>query len=663
MNRQQISEAVDEINVETSSLNRRRFLGQMGLSGLATGVTLGMSGHNILHAANSKRPAKPNFVILLADDLGWQDIGCYDIDEGAPFETPNMDRLAKEGIRFTQGYSPAPTCAPSRVAMIGGQHPARTGRTHVYGGRPPKPWNSDHFRLIPPFYTARLEESATTIPEALKPLGYKSIHVGKWHISYNHNSFPHAKDQGFDYGSRDLGVSRRMPDRLNGFATSEDGDKYKLDENGFAYDKLTEDCIGFMDKAKSNPFFAFYSAFLVHTPIQTRNQRLLKKYCDKLGIEYPPPAGVWNKEKNDGEGQRNPYYCAMVEEFDYYIGRVINYLKKTPDPRWQGHQLIENTYILLSSDNGGCETAGPEIITDNYPLHKGKKYGYEGGIRVPMIISGPDLAQNKVSDVMINQLDFYPTFLKLAGEDPYSAKYSELQLDGCDISTLLYQDPGNGSLVKDKSGKVRQWMYWHFPHGQGQHSMIRAKGWKLVKNYDSVDNPAKQPFELYKLYDGKGKRVDIEEKKNIANEYPEITDKLKKILERQLDEVGALYPHYNPKFKRKLKNKELVPTVSRHAKKGNVAQVYYQENGARVVKANFIYTLKGGVKHNEEWFQLEAKLNSGKKMAECEIPEKATHYLFNLIDENNFLVSSVDVKDSVRQKMSTTTAHLAIENK
>ena len=200
----------------------------------------------------------------------------------------------------------------------------------------------------------------------------------------------------------------------------------------------------------------------------------------------------------------------MVEMLDFYIGHVMSYLKETEDPRWPGHKLIENTYVIFTSDNGGMERVPGEEITDNYPLDKGKINAKEGGVRVPFLVAGPDIKSNQNSNVMVNGLDFYPTILSWTG----TLKPKVQILDGCDLSILLANDPTDSSLVKDRNGKVRNSMIWHFPHGVAQQSTIRIGGWKLIKNYIS----RKPDVELYHLYSGypkKSKRVDIEESENL----------------------------------------------------------------------------------------------------------------------------------------------------
>ena len=598
-----------------------------------------------LNASAADRPEKPNLLLILADDLGWQDLKCYDIDAPSPYETPFIDSLAKEGVLFTQAYSPAPTCAPSRCGIMSGKYPARLNKTHVYGGEVPKPWQEKHYRLVEPYYKARLEMSEVTIAEALKPYGYFSGHIGKWHMAVNHHSFPQPKDQGFDWTSSHLGVSARMrnPDRTGGFATDAANDPYRLDANGFAFDQTTEDAITFLKEANDRPFFCYFATWYVHYPIQTRTKSLLEKYCKKLGIPFPVKDEPMTKP-----GQNNPYYASMVEEFDYMVKRVVSYLKETDDPRWPGHKLIENTYVFLTSDNGGMDAHATEIITDNAPLLRGKQWAYEGGIRVPFIITGPGIQKNLQSDVLINGLDIFPTFLKLAG----ASAPDGVTPDGCDLSALLHENPQNPALVKTADGAVRDTMYWHFPHGRAQHAAIRRGDWKLIQNFDWRDNPAKSEFELYRLTAG-GKRSDIEESKDVSEKYPEKFNELKTDLAKWLGGVNASLPHYSPEFPGTLMNKEKAPAVTGGGHAGGVAWVTFETAPkAKVEKAFLMYTLNGGAGVDEEWFRVPAQLNAAAGRAEAAVPAGTTHFVFTLIDENNFLINSVNAGDMASMRGS-----------
>lgn len=600
------------------------------IQALATCAVLGAIGF-AAPAFSQDRPDKPNVVLLLTDDLGWQDVGCYDIDEPCPYETPNIDRLSQQGVLFRQAYSPAPTCAPSRAAILSGKHPARTQKTHVVGGAPPSPY-TERTPLISPWYSGRMKLSEITIAEGLRENGYRTGHAGKWHVAINHFAFPQPEDQGFDFTRAERGVTRPMrPNRLSGFASDADDDPYKLDEDGFPFHQNVADAMSFMDEAKAEPFFLYHATYLVHAPIHTRSERLLRKYCEKMKVPFPTDPKIWELE-----GQRNPFYGAMVEMLDHYVGNVLRYLDTTEDPRWPGHPLSENTYVIFTSDNGGMERHPGEIITDNYPLDKGKINAKEGGVRVPLIIRGPGIAPGTESNAMVNGLDFYPTILSWTG----TPKPAEQHLDGTDLSSLLASDPTDASLIVGRDGKRRDSMFWHFPHSSMQ-STLRVGGYKLIRNWDDVLQGGGNPLELYRLYDERNQRVDIEESNNLAADMPEKAAAMNEELQRRLDETAASTPYLNPNCLRRLPNKEKVCEVSDHGRDGNIVWATFQTNGAKVVKANLIYTDNGGERY-EEWYRLPAKIVGDR--VEVELPKEATHYVFNLIDENHFLVSYPTMK-------------------
>ncbi|MEP4077260.1 MAG: sulfatase [Haloferula sp.] len=585
-------------------------------------------------SAQAERPAKPNVVLILTDDLGWQDVKCYDIDEPSPAETPNLDALAKKGVLFWQAYSPAPTCAPSRCAIMSGDHPARAQKTHVVGGAPPKPNNAKGSRIMDPWYSGRMPADTITLARAMKQNGYVTGHAGKWHIAINHNAFPQPEDVGFDYTRSDRGAHSGMKDRLSGFATDAKDDPYRLDENGMPFHQNNEDALTFLRENKEKPFFLYYATWLVHAPIMTRNEALLDKYVKKLGVDPK------HTNKKEVPGQLNPFYFAMVEALDYYMGQVFEYLETTEDPRWPGHKLSENTYIIFTSDNGGMEGSPKERYTDNRPLDRGKISAKEGGTRVPLIVVGPDIAEKVETDVMVNGLDFYPTILSLTGSETPKGK----ALDGCDLSPLLLKDPTNPALVKEADGSVRDTMMWHFPHGSAMESTIRVGDFKLIRNYDHVEDPSTPDLELFQLYstrDGKQERVDIEEAKNLADKMPEKTQELDRLLSEVLSEMKASYPSFNPNVRAPLPNKESVPEIVSVKQQGSTVRVRYQEKGAKVVRAQLIYSMNGGARY-EEWFRAPAELGEAG-VASVQLPKGTTHYFVNLIDENDFLVSHPDL--------------------
>ena len=586
-----------------------------------------------LLGAEDGRPEKPNVVLILTDDLGWQDVKCYDIDEPSPYETPNIDALAKKGVLFWQAYSPSPTCAPSRCAIMSGNHSARAQKTHVVGGAPPAPI-SKNWRMMDPWYSGRIPADEFTLAKALKEDGYTTGHSGKWHMAIDHHAFPQPEDVGFDYTRASRGSRGGMDDRLKDFATDEADDPFRLDENGFPFHETNEDALTFLKENKEKPFFLYYATWLVHAPIHTRSEERLKKYTERLGID---PAHTPKKEV---PGQQNPFFAAMVEELDYYLGTVFNYLDNTDDPRWPGHKLSENTYLIFTSDNGGMEGGPKERYTDNNPLDRGKISAKEGGTRVPLIITGPQIPAGVQTDVLANGLDFYPTILSMVGADRPEGK----NLDGCDLLPLLHGDPGDPTLVKHADGSARETMVWHFPHGGALESTIRTGDYKLIRNYDHVNNPETPELELFRLYETKGgeqTRVDIEEAVNLAESMPEKTQEMNKHLTERLEEMKASYPYYNPNTAAPLPNKEKVPTVTAATREEQSVEFAYQVNGAKVVHADLIYTLNGGDRY-EEWFRMPASL-TGSGRVTAQLPKGTTHYYLNLVDENQFLRSYPEV--------------------
>ena len=397
-----------------------------------------------------------------------------------------------------------------------------------------------------------------------------------------------------------------------------------------------------LNKNKDKPFFLYYATWLVHAPIQTRCKALLDKYVDKLGVD---PRHTATKET---AGQLNPFYCAMVEMLDYYSGQIFDYLDKTEDPRWPGHKLSENTFIIFTSDNGGMEGGPKERYTDNTPLDRGKISAKEGGTRVPLFIVGPGIKPGVQSDVMVNGLDFYPTILALTG----STKPADKQLDGCDLSELLLNDPTNPALVKHADGTARDTMIWHFPHGIALESTIRIGDYKLIRNYDHVNDEETPELELFQLYQTNGNkqvRVDIEESNNLAASMPEKAEAMNQKLAKMLTEMNASYPSYNPDYRGDLPGKEMACTVLSHLKKGDTVEFSDQENGAKLMRADLIYTLNGG-ERDEEWFRKPATMPA-ENIVSVKLPEGTTHYVINLIDENNFLRSYPEIAGS-KQKYS-----------
>ena len=602
-----------------------------------------------LSAQEKTSLTKPNVIIFYVDDLGWQDTEINNLDEPSPWETPNIAELAKNGMNFTNGYSPAPTCAPSRCSTLSGLHPTKTGVTHVSGGVMPKAAGKSNY--MAPFFPIGLEAKHFTIAEALKENGYRTGHVGKWHAGDGETQ--NSKNQGFDFAHESRGAHQgpKKPDnRLTAFATHDENDKYQLSDekytpftkdspNGISYpkDDVTENALKFIDESKEQPFFLYLAHWLVHAPIHTKNKALLKHYSDKLGVDFPTE----NIPIKTG-GQTNPFYGSMVTTLDWSLGRVVDLLKNTDDPRNPGKKLYETTYIIFSSDNGAVEKANGDIVTDNFPLDEGKKYTQEGGIRVPMLISGPSIPKGKTYDGLINQLDFYPTILNLT-DSKISKEYSS-DLDGLDISDVLLN---HGKVVKDKDGKEREDLWWHFPHNKDDQmqSAIRSGDYKLYKNH------IRGNYELYRLYEN-GKRNDLEEKHDISERSPKVVKELSEKLEQYLKDYNAAYPYKDPsKTKGDAENVASIPKIKADSfNKDSISiSVTLLEGKSNVIECYGLVSFKNlnAVKNNGKPKEIKApykKVEVDYDKDELEytlnLPEGVTNAGIVFIDENRFMVKS-----------------------
>ncbi len=634
------------------------------------GICLGLiTGATSFASAADQRPA-PNIVHFLIDDLGWQDIACYR-DGAAMYETPNIDRIAQHGMRFTQAYSPAPTCAPSRVAYMAGQWPTHTGVYHVQGGVLTRAYHPSSPR-IPPFYAARLPEDQPNLAQVLKGAGYITGHLQKWHSGGRSAGYPGPADYGFDFGwdgdreynDPDLWPPENpqhkreylsgiwagiRPNRLADFPTYDEGDPFRMnpDDDDRPFDGGVDLALKWLNKSKGQPFFLNYATFMVHGPIGTRDRKRLQYYCDKLGIPFPEDPGSTNTTRS---GQKNPYYAAMVDSMDWMVGEVMTYLETTDDPRNPGHKLIDNTYIILSSDNGGVtgvpavNAAGKrehEEVTDNAPLRGGKQTPQEGGVRIPFIVQGPAIEAGAVNDSMVSLIDLFPTFMDIAGLPVQPA----LELDGCNLLPL-FQGEANSPLLAD--GSVRDTLYFHYPIQNPMASAIRKGDWKLILHHAPEANGGVETT-LYRLQHEDGSFADIGEVTNLAEQYPEIRDDLLSDLLRHFEEYDVEVPYKNSANPGGLHaHADQVPAVLRQYSEGDQLTVHFEagEGKAKIIDANLIYTLNGSDllrKHRnfEEWFEAPAEVFGGKAVATA--PPGMTHAIFYLRDANGFLVTSAPV--------------------
>ncbi len=428
---------------------------------------------------------KPNLLFIMADDLGWMDLAC----QGNPLvETPNLDRLAKQGMRFTDAYAAAPVCSPTRCAVLTGQAPARIGlTTHLPGRFFPKDGRPQPAELVP-----QLNGEHVTIAERMKEAGYASAFLGKWHVapsSGKGGKVDHAvspSGQGFDInvgGTSYGGPPSFFSPYRN--AELEDGPKGE-----YLPDRLVEETIDFIDVNKGKPWMAHLWFYTVHWPMQAP-EPLLRKYADRKG-----------------PGLNDTRYGAMIEAMDLAIGRLLSVLEKKRNDK--------DTLVIFTSDNGGF--AG---VSDCRPLRESKGHLYEGGIRVPLIVRWPgEVPAGTLCREPVISMDFYPTFLQLAGLKPAGKP-----IDGESLLPLIRQ---TGELR-------RKALYFHFPNyawhmGNRLAGAVRQGRWKLIRNYDDGS------LELYDL----GK--DLGEKKNLAQAHPETAARLDAGLSRWLKETGAPMP-------------------------------------------------------------------------------------------------------------------------
>lgn len=458
-------------------MNRREFLSGLGAAAM-------ICGFGPIDRAMAAPARKPNFIFILMDDMGWADLGCY----GSKYhETPNIDKLAARGMRFTQAYAACPVCSPTRASIMTGRYPARIGLTDWIAGH-----KKENPKLLVPAFHQELPLNEVTIAEVLKANGYATGIVGKWHLG-GEEFYP--EKQGFDtnFGGTHRGSpgSHFYPFGIANVTTGKEGE--------YLDDRLTDEAMKFLETNKDKPFFLYMPHYAVHTPLQAPED-LVDKYTKKAG---------------DAKGQSDPRYAGMVENADANIGRLM---KKLDDMK-----LTDNTVIIFMSDNGGLQRA-----TRNDPLRGGKCMLYEGGIREPMFVVWPGVVKpGSTSDGVVTSTDFFPTMLEIAG----ITKGAETARDGISFVRLLKQ---TGSLK-------RKDIFWHYPHyhpaGAWPGGAIRSGDWKLIEYFEDGGR-----VELYNLKD------DLGETRDLAREMPEKAEELRKKLAAWRKSVDARMPTVNPDY-------------------------------------------------------------------------------------------------------------------
>ena len=436
--------------------------------------------------ASAAGPAdKPNFVFILADDLGGRDLGCY----GSTFhETPHLDQLAREGVRFTDAYAACPVCSPTRASILTGQYPARLHLTNWIPGEASRPTD----KLRPPAWQKFLPLSETTLATALKNAGYATAMIGKWHLG---GEAYYPEHQGFD-----VNIAGSHWGQPASYFWPYEGQTHTvagLKEGGkpgeYLTDRLTSEAEAFITKHRNEPFFLYLSHYAVHQPLMAKED-LVSKY----------------KAKGATGAQKNPVYAAMIESVDESVGRIL--------ARLDALGLSEKTVVVFFSDNGGL---WPDA-TSNAPLRAGKGYPYEGGVREPLIIKWPGAALNgSTCSVPVVSTDFFPTFLEMAGVKAPGGG------DGVSLAPLLQR---TGTIERDA-------IYWHYPHYWAGRvkpfGAVRAGDWKLIEYYEDMK------VELYNLKD------DIGEKNDMALQNPQKANELKEKLHAWRSAVSAQMPTPN----------------------------------------------------------------------------------------------------------------------
>jgi len=611
----------------------------------------------------------PNIVHILIDDLGWQDIACYyrDQHDFEPFyETPHMDRIATRGIRFTQAYSPAMTCAPSRAAYITGQWTPHNGVYHVNMGCQIPRLRRESNPMLDPYYVGRLMPDKPSIGLEMKKSGYTTAHIGKWHVA-GPSGYPAPIDVGFDfsfdhkkqYNDPEI-YNKNVPKQANfsGLFTQPkhrlrdafDDPRYPLLENDRPYDSMTDLSQRWIEKVAggNQPFFLNLCPNLVHGPVMTRDRKRLAYYCQKLGIPFPLDQGsIANPDK---PGQHNPYYASMVDSVDWMVGQIVETLETTDDPRNQGHKLIDNTYVFISSDNGGAQklrnwrnSSGKldfEKVTDNAPLRAGKAWAYEGGCRIPFLVMGPNINAGSVNyKTPINLIDLFPTFLAIAGKDQ-----GELDLDGCNLMPLITEMQTTATF---SDGNPRETLFFHYPVLNAAFSTIRRGPWKLMKNTGGSLNKA-PPIQLFRLNDESETKRDLGELKNLAAEEPETTKQLLADLDSWLEKYDGAVPYKNPLHRpNNIPGQQDIPTVIGREYEGSELKVEVLQEKSKVVDAFLLYTINPG--SNEEWFRAAATIDG--KMIQAKAPPGMTHGVVCLVDENHFFITSEKIPSMQERRL------------
>ena len=459
---------------------------------------------------------KPNIILILIDDLGWRDLSCF----GSSFyETPNLDRMARAGRRFTQAYASCPVCSPTRASLLTGRYPARIGLTDWidFGGSA----HPARGQLVDVPYLPYLPQTEETTALLLGQQGYSTWHVGKWHLGFA-DTYPERHGFSVNVGGSYLGSPGAhgyfSPYKIPNLASGPPGE--------YLTDRLTDEAISLIRNRGDQPFYLNLWYYTVHTPIEAKPEKVEKYRAKALAMGLDQQQALVAGEPYPTEHkkhlpvtrrvlQSDPVYAAMVESMDENVGRILQSL--------QDEDIEKDTLVIFTSDNGGLTTSEGSP-TCNAPLAEGKGWMYEGGTRVPFIAWQPDrIEPGPDCHVPVCSIDLLPTFLTYAktpkGNNP---------LDGTDLSGLF---EGGDSLDREA-------LFWHYPHygnqGGTPGSSVRCADYKLIEFFENGQ------LELYNLAE------DPSEDQNLAAVEPKLTQELHQRLLEWRQEMSALYPEPNP---------------------------------------------------------------------------------------------------------------------
>lgn len=462
----------------------------------------------VLTVTPTQAAKQMNVLFILVDDLGYMDIGAYNPDSF--YETPHIDALAHQGMRFTHGYAANPVCSPTRYSIMTGKHPSRVDATNFFAG-------NRQGKFKPAKLNDRMPLSEITLAEAFKEHGYTTFFAGKWHLGPSEEFWP--EHQGFDINKG--GWRAGGPWKAGKYFSPYANPRLKDGPDGeHLPSRLASETIAFMRQHKEENFLAYLSFYSVHTPLMAP-EALVQKYREKaerLGLRnkeaFQDEEQIWLNTKQPRKVrtlQTHAVYAAMMESMDTNVGRVLDSLVEMG--------IEDRTIICFMSDNGGLSTSEGSP-TSNIPLRGGKGWIYEGGIREPYIIKSPGMqSPGSTSGFPVVSMDFYPTLLELAG----LPLKPEQHLDGVSLVPIL---KGNNAPKRDS-------LFWHYPHYSNQGGFpggaIRAGDWKLIERYEDGR------FHLYNI------RHDLGETKDLANQYPERAEAMRQKLHAWYQEVDAKF--------------------------------------------------------------------------------------------------------------------------